>query len=90
VNLLWPNVSFHAGITLCPGDNVFDPRPFTIVCVIASAVPPYSQILSDRFGDPSVWLPLPSAPWQAAHAPNLSLPRTARTESCAEPESDST
>ena len=52
--------------------------------------PPYSQILSVRFGAPSAGLPLPSGPWQAAQAANFGLPSEAYTASCALSDSDST
>ena len=47
--------------------------------------PPYSQVLSVRFGAPSAGLPLASSPWQAVQpaAVNFGLPSAARVASCA-------
>src|SRR5512141_1628185 len=53
-----PRISPHAGILPL--------RPLRTVVLMSSRVPPYSQMLSVRFGAPSAMLPLPSGPWQAA------------------------
>lgn len=43
-----------------------------------------------QIGAPNAWLPLPSAPWQAAQTVNLDLPSAERNESCGLPDKLST
>ena len=86
-----PRESLWAGIALAPGVRALRPRPLVIVSTISDSEPPYSQMLSVRFGAPSCWLPLPSGPCQAEHSVvNVCLPRAARAASCFAPESEST
>src|ERR1019366_5004638 len=54
--------------------------PLLTMATMASSPQPCSQTLSVRFGAPIVWLPLPSAPWQAAQIVNLFLPEKAASE----------
>ena len=78
------------GIASVPSDT-FTLRPFVMPSMIVASELPKSQTLSVRFGAPTAWLPLPSAPWQAAQFCSKSgLPVCARSGSLGRPESERT